>query len=115
VSLPNVEAIQSGLVGLIVYVLIADFTVVIPTCFVGGLLLWRRQALGYVGGAGLLLMYSLLFAGLIPVMVFPAFYDASPMPVVDIVVILVCCAMCFIPFVLFVRGTARNQKSVFSI
>jgi hypothetical protein len=87
-----------------VYVLIADFTAVIPTCLVGGLLLWRRQALGYVGGAGLLLMYSLLFAGLIPVMVFPAFYDASPIPVVDIVLVPVWCAMCFIPFVLFVRG-----------
>jgi hypothetical protein len=91
-----------------VYVLIADFTVVIPTCLVGGLLLWRRQALGYVGGAGLLLMYSLLFAGLIPVMVFPTFYDASPMPVVDIVMIFIWCIMCFILFVLFVRGITRS-------
>jgi hypothetical protein len=91
-----------------VYVLIADFTVVIPTCLVGGLLLWRRQALGHVGGAGLLLMYSLLFAGLIPVMVFPTFYDASPMPVVDIVMIFIWCIMCFILFVLFVRGITRS-------
>ena len=91
-----------------VYVLIADFTAVIPTCLVGGLLLWRHEALGYVGGAGLLLMYSLLFAGLIPVLVFPAFYNASPIPGVDIVMMLVCCAMCFIPFVLFVRGIVRS-------
>jgi hypothetical protein len=91
-----------------VYVLIADFTVVIPACFVGGLLLWRRQALGYVGGAGLLLMYTLLFAGLIPVLAFPTFYYALPIPVVDIVAVLVWCAMCFITFVFFVRGIAKS-------
>jgi hypothetical protein len=81
---------------------------VIPTCLVGGLLLWRRQALGYVGGAGLLLMYSLLFAGLIPVLVFPTFYNAAPLPVIDIVAILVWCVMCFVPFVFFVRGIAKS-------
>lgn len=111
----NVSAIVTALTGQPpsepehpVYVLIADFTTVAPACLIGGLLLWRREALGYVGGAGLLLMYSLLFAGLIPVLAFPAFYNASPVPVGDIVMMLVCCAMCFIPFVLFVRGIARS-------
>jgi len=47
----------------------------------GGLLLWRREPLGYVGGAGLLLQYSLLFTGAIPCMVFPAVYNASPIDV----------------------------------
>ncbi|HUW12114.1 MAG TPA: hypothetical protein VM537_20470, partial [Anaerolineae bacterium] len=87
---------------------IADFTAVIPACLVGGLLLWRREALGYVGGVGLLLQYSLLLAGAIPCMVFPALYNVSPIDVTGIVLVLVWGVMCFIPFVLFVRGIVRS-------
>jgi hypothetical protein len=87
---------------------VADFTAIIPTGLVGGLLLWRRDPLGYIGGAGLLLQYSLLFTGVIACLVFPAFYNASPIDVTGIVLLLVWDVMSFVPFVLFVRGTVRS-------
>jgi hypothetical protein len=89
---------------------IADYTM-IPAWLVGGFLLWRRESLGYVAGTGLLLSYSMLFAGLIPVMVFPALYSASPMDVAGIVMVLVMGVICFIPFALFVRGAASDRSS----
>ena len=82
---------------------IADLTLS-PAWLVGGFLLWRREALGYMAGAGLLLLYSLLFIGLITVMVFQGLFSASPIDVAGIVVMLVMGLICFIPFALFVRG-----------
>ena len=89
---------------------IADLTLS-PAWLVGGFLLWRREALGYVAGAGLLLLYSLLFIGLITVMVFQGLFSASPIDVAGIVVMLVMGLICFIPFALFVRGAASDRSS----
>ena len=89
---------------------IADLTLS-PAWLVGGFLLWRREALGYVAGAGLLLLYSLLFIGLITVMVFQGLFFASPIDVAGIVVMLVMGLICFIPFALFVRGAASDRSS----
>jgi hypothetical protein len=90
---------------------IADFAVGCPALLAGGVLLWRRKALGYVAGAGLLLQYGVLAVGLIPVMVFQALYTASPIDVAGIVVVLVMVAICFIPFAFFVRGAASDRSS----
>jgi hypothetical protein len=90
---------------------IADVTVGCPALLVGGVLLWRRKALGYVAGAGLLLQYGVLAVGLIPVMVFQALTTASPIDVAGIVVVLVMVAICFIPFAFFVRGAASDRSS----
>jgi hypothetical protein len=87
---------------------IADFVVLTPAYLTGGILLWQRKPLGYVGGAGLLLLYILLFAGLIPVLVFPAFYNGSPVDAGGVVFVLVAAAICSIPFWLYVRGIARS-------
>lgn len=40
--------------------IIADFVVVVPLLLVGGVQLWRRAALGYAVGAGLLPGYGVL-------------------------------------------------------
>jgi hypothetical protein len=53
---------------------IADLTTIGPASLVGGILLWRHRAVGYAGSTGLLLAYSMLFLGLMPVMIFPALY-----------------------------------------
>jgi hypothetical protein len=90
---------------------IADFTVACPALLIGGFLLWRREALGYVAGAGLLLQYGVLAVGLIPTMVFQALHTASPIDVAGIVVVLVMAALCFIPFAFFVRGAAPDRSS----
>lgn len=90
---------------------IADLTTLGPAWLVGGFLLWRRGALGYVAGAGLLLLGSILFIGIIPVIVFPALYTASPIDVGGIAQMLVMGLVCFVPFGLFVRGIVEADRS----
>jgi hypothetical protein len=92
-------------------VMVADFAI-IPAMIIGGLQLWRRAPLGYVGGAGLLLAYSLLFVGLIPAMLFPVFYRSSPVPVADISIIIIWSLFCIIPFGLFLRGIMVANRSL---
>jgi hypothetical protein len=89
---------------------IDDFTVGVPAVLVGGILLWRRKALGHVAGAGLLLAYGVLALGLIPFMVLEARYTASPIDLAGIVVVLVMAALCFTPFAFFVRGAASDRS-----
>jgi hypothetical protein len=91
-----------------VYVLIADFVTLIPACLIGGFLLWRRAPLGYVAGVGLLLIYSILLIGPVPVLAVQALGDGSPIPVGDILFLLVVALGCLIPFGLFVRGIVRS-------
>jgi hypothetical protein len=90
---------------------IADFTLAIPLLLVSGILLWRRQALGYVAGAGLLLGYGVLALSLIPFFVLQARYTASPVDVAGMVVVLVMAALCFVPFAFFVRGAGSARRS----
>jgi hypothetical protein len=91
-----------------VYVLIADFATLIPACLVGGFFLWRREPLGYVAGAGLLFIYSVLLIGPIPVLVFSSLSTGSPIPVADILFLLVIALICLVPLALFVRGIVRS-------
>jgi len=83
---------------------IADFTVAIPPLLIVGIQLWRRQVLGYVAGAGLLLGYGVLALSLIPFFVWQARYTAAPIDVTGIAAILIMAALCFIPWAFFVRG-----------
>jgi hypothetical protein len=82
---------------------IADLLIT-PDWVVGGVLLWRKQALGYVCGAGLLFQASMLFIGLLVFFVLQPFLTATPFPVADFSVIFGMGLVCFIPFGLFVRG-----------
>lgn len=88
---------------------IDDLVVGSPALLVGGFLLLRRKALGYVAGAGLLLMCSVLFIGVIPAMVFQALSADTPIDVIGILIVLISGMVCFIPFVLFVRGVAKTR------
>ena len=88
---------------------IADFTVAVPVLLVGGILLWRRDPLGYVAGAGLLLGYGVLALSVIPFFVLQARYTGSPIDVSGVVAVLVMAALCFVPFAFFVRGAASDQ------
>lgn len=89
---------------------IADFTMAVPLLLVGGILLWRHKALGYVAGAGLLLGYGVLALSLIPFFVLQARFTGSPIDVTGIVAVLVMAALCFIPFAFFVRGAASDRS-----
>ncbi len=88
---------------------IADFVVAVPVLLVGGILLWRRDPLGYVAGAGLLLGYGVLALSVIPFFVLQARYTGSPIDVSGVVAVLVMAALCFVPFAFFVRGAASDQ------
>jgi len=88
---------------------IADL-IITPAWVMGGIWLWRHRALGYVTGAGLLFSASMLFIGLLVFFVLQPFLTATPFPLADFVVIFVMGLVCFIPFVLFVRGAASKGE-----
>ncbi len=82
---------------------IDDFAVGCPALLGVGIELWRRRALGYVGGAGLLLAYGILALSLVPIMV-----SGSSVDVGGIVIVALMAGLCFVPFVFFVRGAVRT-------
>jgi hypothetical protein len=86
----------------------ADFLIT-PAWVIGGVLLWRRQAFGYVCGLGLLFQSSMLFIGLIFIMILQPFMTAAPFVFIDVLVIFVMGMVCFIPLALFMRGTASKR------
>jgi len=92
---------------------IADFTVAIPMLLIAGIQLWRRRALGYAAGAGMLLGYGMLALSVIPFFVFQARQTGSPIDAGGLVAILVMAALCFIPLAFFVRGAASGRSSSF--
>jgi hypothetical protein len=91
---------------------VSDFMMA-PAWVIGGVLLWRREALGYVTGLGLLFQASMLFIGLIFVLILRPFITSAQFVLSDVLVIFVMGMVCFIPFALFVRGVAskRNPSS----
>ena len=88
---------------------IADFLIT-PSWVVCGVLLWQRKTFGYVAGLGLLFQASMLFIGLIIVLLLQPFLTAAPFSLVDIVVIFVMGLICFIPFILFIRGVVSSTN-----
>ena len=88
---------------------ISDFMIT-PAWVIGGVLLWRREALGYVTGLGLLFQASMLFVGLIFIMILQPFITEAQFVLSDVLVIFVMGMISFIPFGLFVRGVASKRK-----
>ena len=88
---------------------IADFLLT-PAWVIGGVLLWRRRALGYVTGLGLLFQASMLFIGLIFIMILQPFITEAQFVLSDVLVIFVMGMISFIPFGLFVRGVASKRN-----
>lgn len=80
-----------------------------PSWVIGGLLLWRRRSLGYVAGAGLLFQASMLFVGLIAVLLLDPLLNSTPLRVGDIVALALMGLVSFVPFGLFLRGIQTMQ------
>jgi hypothetical protein len=99
---PTLLAAGSLLIALLA-VYVADFAT-IPAWIVGGALLWRRQALGYVCGAGLLFGASMLFVGLLVYFLVQPALTGAPFATSDFVAILFFSLICFVPFDMFLRG-----------
>jgi hypothetical protein len=87
--------------------LVVDFLIA-PAWIIGGVLLWRRQSLGYVGGTGLLFQTSMLFIGLIVILFLQPMLTNAAFSLTDIIVVFIMGLICFIPFALFVRGVVKS-------
>ncbi len=88
----------------------SDFLIA-PAWVIGGVLLWRRKAFGYVTGLGLLFQASMLFIALIVFLLLQPFLTTASFVLVDVVVIFIMGLVCFVPFVLFVRGVMSQCNS----
>ena len=88
---------------------IADFLVLAPPWTIGGILLLRREPLGYVSGAALLLVGCMLFLGATVSLVYTALHTGSHLDLAGVVIMLVSSLICVVPFALFVRGIPRSE------
>lgn len=75
----------------------------------GGVLLLRRSSWGYVSGLGLLFAISMLFVGLILLLLLQPMMTAVPFVLMDVVVVAVMGLIVFVPLALFVRGVVRAE------
>jgi hypothetical protein len=80
-----------------------------PAWVIGGIALWRRQALGYVSAAGLLFQASMLFVGLVFFLLLQPLLTDAPFLLTDVVVVLILGLISFVPFALFVRGVVSRR------
>ncbi len=90
--------------------LIADLILSI-VWIAGGALLLRRMPLGYVSGLGLLFAGSMLFIGLIVVLLLQPVLTDAPFDLAAVIAVFVMGLICFIPFGLFTRGVASKGRS----
>ena len=85
---------------------IGDLTTIAPLGLIGGVLLLQRRELGYVAGAGVLLTYTMLFFGLIPVMLYSAFYNGTAVDPIGVITMAAAGLLCLVLLVLFLRRKA---------
>ena len=83
--------------------------VIAPALVIGGVLLWRREEFGYLTGLGLLFQASMLFIGLIILLLLQPFLTDAPFALVDVVVTFLLGLICLVPFALFVRGVTSGR------
>ena len=80
-----------------------------PMLIIGGILLWRRKAFGYLAGLGLLFQASMLFIALVLFLIVQPILTNAPFALMDVVVVLVMGLVCFVPFGLYLRGVVRED------
>ena len=88
---------------------IAD-SVIAPAWIIGGVMLWRRKGFGYVTGAGLLFQGSMLFVGVIAIVLLRPLLTDAPSAWGDVVVLSAMGLVCFVPFGLFVRAVLKSGE-----
>ncbi|MEN8118642.1 MAG: hypothetical protein ABFS16_16785 [Bacteroidota bacterium] len=108
-TMVNAHISQITITGTELALLSTDFLVA-PAWIVGGILLWQRKQFGYVSGLGLLFQASMLFVGLIIVLVLQPFMTGAPFPLIDVIVVFVMGFICFVPFLLFIRGVVSGKS-----
>ena len=104
---PFINNIQ--ITGLDLAVHISDLAIS-PFLVIGGILLWRKKAFGYVSGLGLLFQTSMLFIGLIMFLIIEPFLTKTPFLLVDVIVVSIMGLVSFIPLILFSRGVITKDN-----
>jgi hypothetical protein len=92
-------------------VTIMDLTIQLPALFIGGVLLMRRHALGYVVAAGLLLQAAAYLIGLSVITVLAEMLTGVPFDVVAVAPGLVIGAIGLVFIGIFVRGAAARGRA----
>lgn len=85
----------------------ADLAVEVPAILLGGVLLWRRNALGFVVSAGLLFQFGVTPVVLAAMLALQPMLIASPIDVATIIGLLVFAAVAFVPLGFFMRGSVQ--------
>lgn len=75
---------------------------------IGGILLLRRQPVGYLSGLGLLFAASALFIGLLVFFFLQPLITDVPFALVDFGVVLLMSLICFVPFGLYARAIRKS-------
>lgn len=81
-----------------------------PAWVIVGFSLWRKQAFGYVSGAGLLFQFNMLFIGLYVYFALQPIVAGVPFPIDDFAAVFVMGLVCLLPFILFVRGILGGRR-----
>jgi len=101
---------QAALPSLETGVLVAD-AILSFLWIAGGVILLKRAPLGFVSGLGLLFAASMLFIGLILFLLIQPLLTDVRFMVSDVLVVFLMGLVCFIPFLLFARGTVSTGNS----
>ena len=83
--------------------------VIAPVWVISGIQLLRCKPLGYALGGGMLFHATTLFIGLLIYFLLQPLIANVPFPLEDFIAIAPMAMLCFIPFVLFVRGVLRKD------
>jgi hypothetical protein len=98
---------QSALPAAELGTLISDF-LISPAMILGGIMLWQKKALGYTAGLGLLFQASMLFIGLILLMVLQPLMFEGLFSLADVLIVAVMGLICFVPFGMYLRGVTKK-------
>ena len=92
---------------------IDDLVIGTPAMVISGIHMIRRSPFGYLTATSVLLFISMLFIGLIPVMIAEGVLSGTPVKMADLLIIAVSSLICLVPLGLLVRGVlkAQNQQS----
>ena len=87
-----------------------DLTIGVPATLIGGALVWRRTALGYVVAAGLLFAFGLTPIALAAMLALQPWLTGSTIDGGTIVGLLVFTAVAYVPLGFFVRGARAETQ-----
>jgi hypothetical protein len=88
-----------------------DLVVQLPALLVGGILLWRRQPLGYVAAAGLSLQAAAYLIGLSAITVLQEILSSAPFDTVAVVPGIVVGAICLALVAPFITGSDAGASA----